>query len=1501
MMPTRTGRWPSLAKRAAPTAALGLVFLLALAASTLLHLSTPVGRALLTEGLNRTLAPVFLGSVRLEGLARVGFDVLGFSGVSVEDEHGSRVLHLTDVSVHLSLPRLLSGFFAPTERLIELPSVRAELAEVTLIDDPQYGSVTLARALTPRPTTPARAGKGPARPTTILLPSVEVGRVIGHFRMASLAALEPQLASVHGSVRVTDSNVDVDVERFGLTLGGLGVPVQGTATVQVRVPMSVGVQFSGFVSDSDVQSTFDWRQDAIAASVVAPKLSAATIAKLWPEWPLKVPVSAQVRAVGTFDDLEVDARVTATSPTVQVEPFPSEAHVQGHLSFVDGARGQLATQVSDFSLDLLDAAWPASRLNAELETTLTYTDTEFRQETRGRLAATLIEQIPIPEVSLRLETDAHGTEVEAQILEPDAHGELRATYLASGDGSAHLRIGDLSLGSRRLPKGLRGNAQVELDATTRNGSFTVNGNATIRNLETGKFRVGAAKLTAKTTRALETASQGSVQLSVAARDITFDKASFGNATASGTLENSALRGQVHLSDSDGRDLKIRARYEVATGQLRDVELEAARGDLVGRANIPLIDPAIPVVEVESLNIERTNCKLAACPHASAHGRYSPGLLALRVIAQNIALERLWPVLGLSSPVHGLVDADVDLNLGTDRERGDVSVVARDLSLLGYPKTGFDFGAHLYGAHVDAELAANNALGIVVAGRAAAVLDGPPLSARSWERLTGALEVTGQLETLETLRLVVPELSDMSLDGRARAKLTAQRNTPDGYPTASAEVDVRELSFGMTRGDTKVRFDNHRLYVNSTLDAEHATLYASVLVDDGAGVLLRANGQLPLSLNDGVEINGAAPLLVNATLEPRDIGSVPYFHSPISGVLDGQLTIYGTFAAPEARTNVRVTAISTPTIDDQVPLSLQGSVHYALAPGTLSGELLGTVGGQSVLLGRADGTLPWAAPEFRGRARVGLDRFPLSAITQLANLEMAGSATGLLELSDTPEPTAKLRLELEGLSASGHALGRGALSAHAERARLHATFEVQNGTEGARVTFDALAAAADLPTPERIHTIDSQVQATQLNAAIFNPVLGGLLARPSGDLDANVSLQWKKDPSTGHWHNTTKGIAHLRRGRAYVEGLGIELQDVTLDVVATPFGEDTHVAIDRIRTRARSEVVNVEGRGQLILSGAKLMSGSVNALFHDVPLTLQGLNVGKASGAASAQLQRREGWPEPGPHFGKPYLLVNATLGNWRVRASSSASRSLVDTTANPEIFVVQGQVIEERTEILPYRIIIDLGRDTRFSLSDLDIPLSGETRIDYAEHAAVSGTLILKRGGRVPLLGHVFEVQNGTLKLNPNQPSNPNIDIELTGKSNDGSPVDVSLTGTLQAPLVTPPLGQLSDLLGGGTATALSGGVQALGLNALLGDSIQLRVGSDSDDQELARYSAAVQVRENLWFEVNYAKGETNAFRTDNNNAISGTLDYRFDDNWSLKTEAGTTGGSVDVVWQYRY
>jgi hypothetical protein len=185
----------------------------------------------------------------------------------------------------------------------------------------------------------------------------------------------------------------------------------------------------------------------------------------------------------------------------------------------------------------------------------------------------------------------------------------------------------------------------------------------------------------------------------------------------------------------------------------------------------------------------------------------------------------------------------------------------------------------------------------------------------------------------------------------------------------------------------------------------------------------------------------------------------------------------------------------------------------------------------------------------------------------------------------------------------------------------------------------------------------------------------------------------------------------------------------------------------------------------------------------------------------------------------------------------------------------------------------------------------------------VTGEIRLQPGSRLPILGKRFDVLAGTIQLDPEQLGNPELDIALSGTSPDGNVVNLSVTVTLKEPELDPPASELQALLGGGTATILGGGVQALGFNELLGESVgavELRVEAGEEEQDDPSYAAAIQIGPNLWFEGGYQRAQDSGLNQ-NSDVFSGSVDYRFRQNWSLKTRLGNAGGGVDVLWQHRY
>jgi hypothetical protein len=65
-------------------------------------------------------------------------------------------------------------------------------------------------------------------------------------------------------------------------------------------------------------------------------------------------------------------------------------------------------------------------------------------------------------------------------------------------------------------------------------------------------------------------------------------------------------------------------------------------------------------------------------------------------------------------------------------------------------------------------------------------------------------------------------------------------------------------------------------------------------------------------------------------------------------------------------------------------------------------------------------------------------------------------------------------------------------------------------------------------------------------------------------------------------------------------------------------------------------------------------------------------------------------------------------------------------------------------------------------------------------------------------------------------------------------------------------------------------------------------------------YAAAVQVSDKVWFEGTY-KSETSTLGSEGHSGFGGTVDWRFKEDWALRTELGELGAGVDLLWRYRY
>src|SRR5580765_3493289 len=186
----------------------------------------------------------------------------------------------------------------------------------------------------------------------------------------------------------------------------------------------------------------------------------------------------------------------------------------------------------------------------------------------------------------------------------------------------------------------------------------------------------------------------------------------------------------------------------------------------------------------------------------------------------------------------------------------------------------------------------------------------------------------------------------------------------------------------------------------------------------------------------------------------------------------------------------------------------------------------------------------------------------------------------------------------------------------------------------------------------------------------------------------------------------------------------------------------------------------------------------------------------------------------------------------------------------------------------------------------------------------MSGSIELVPGGRIPVLGKLFSVEAGTILFDTPDSSNPHVNLRAVGRAANDTLVYVEITGTMHDAKIAlrsdPPLPEtevFALLLGGSSAEASAssdsptsnvngagamaiGSGVAMGVNQLVANSpVEVRV--DTTQQNRPRYTAAVRIRENLWFEASeYEQADYGARSSTSRNVLSGTVDYRFTRRW---------------------
>ncbi|WP_433926098.1 translocation/assembly module TamB domain-containing protein [Sorangium cellulosum] len=1225
-------------------------------------------------------------------------------------------------------------------------------------------------------------------------------------------------------------------------------------------------------------------------------------------------------------------------------------------------------------------------------------------EARTEPTALLGERVPAADVHLVL--DRGELHARAHLHEPGAPIDAEISLLPGGQGVRFAATADVPAiaAAPRLAGTVDGGGRVSVEGTLRDGALDARFEGALAGVRVGpdvglaRARVAGRVSGPLDALALDASLSGQEAL---AGGHTYDEVT---ARISGPLASPRLSATV----TDGDDaLSASARLSSATGALRDVDLQLRREGAEVAGKITAITPSAGGVAVEGL--ELTSAQLGSVRGRLAVrgddvtgnlrgegidlGRIARLLgIPLRVRGRakvDVALEHDRAA-GRSGHVRlELAGGEVAFLSGVSAELA--ATFERD-QLKAEALVRIDGKAPPAAAGQPWEGAAPRCAGRLASVRvsgAEGTLKGPLLRAETWAALVGEAEVAADDWDLGCLAQLMPIGHIVSeVRGKLTTRFRVSRAAGEPFPSLH-DVLVRTQGLalagphrlGAERPAWESRFiDGH---LKGSLSGATGRAEAAMTLYDG-GILADASGAIDLDL---AALAGPpagrwasllrAPITANVSIPRRslnDLTTLPSFVREALPPLGGELRIdayaSGTVARPvvTARTLVwgfMVAPKDAPRVTDLLfPTDLDAWVTYDSEQATLDAHVtrgareIAAVRGQLIApLDRLLATPSARAlrgarppPAWTGALSATLRDVPLGEIPLLGDSGIDGHVSGEIEmrgLNIAPKLTA--HLTLPDLSLGGDlAFKRGVLSLRidprpgGERGDLRVTELALEGPSGGKLHANAYASVRFrdglIPVLDGERT-DLALSAERFRLAALQPLVGQLVSKIDGILDGDLRLEL-----AGAEGGSLRAQLEISEGVVHIPEFGQDLRDVAARITA----DDGVVRVEGFRAAGMTGLA--QGWALFRLDGLALRDGAGALTIAEgqaLPLTLEGVPLGTASGALSFIAEKKPG-----------ELALYATIPTLRVTLPATSSRNVQPLDDNPDISVRQplGPEKQKRAaDALRYAMTFYVD-DAQVTGAGLRLRVASDNnsppRVVLAEDAQVSGNIVLQRG-ELEIYGKVFEIVRGHVRLREEEPSNPHLNVMAHWDAPDGTRIYATYNGTLR-PITNeklrftsnPPSSQqdiLARLLfgadfsegalaagaetpawqaAGSVAASVGGELAAAQFNALLSGiaplrGLSTRFGTTSEGS--LRTSLVYRLNDEITALATFQEGAVQGSTTqsaggptpggtanERGTRTEVTVDWRIDKHWTLRGTVGVderqaTSGVLDLLWQYRY
>jgi translocation and assembly module TamB len=1525
MTAARRSRWLRL------LAVLGwaLCFLLVLGVALPLHVTSPPGKRVLARALVALLERTFLGDFQVGEISHLSASSAVVERFVVRDPEQRVVLDARGVRVRAAIMPILRELLNDDGKVtIAIEHARVERARVVLEPVSGKTELGLVAAFTPRPS------KSPAAPSTsspprVWLSNVEIGRGSVALKLPGLPALDGVVRGAKGQVLVSGVGVAIDAARFSAVVRGL-LPqeVRAVGSFHQRGTTRFWSSLDGYVGDLQFDSIVRLDGKRLKVTLDVPRGEPAVVRELLPDWPLLQTATAHVDAEGDLPKLALDGKATVGNARVAAK---------GSLVLSPEVRLKLDASGEDVDLRALFPSVPETRLSTRGTLDLRSTEEGVELTTDGETDPTVVSDVPVPGTRFHATYGARGLAGTATLHEPGM--PLTGTFTLREDQTFDAEVTATRFDLARAPRvaellNARGAAALRLKGRIANHALDATLNAELDDFALGALRVDRGRVTARARGPLARPKELRIDGSLAGTGVRLGELAFDNAETKLTGPLGRLSVQAKLEGRQGASVAASTRLS-ALGETRldDVDLTVTRDGKSLHARAARVVLAGQNVELSEVRLDGAGGTLAGS------GRYRPGLLEVDARGSELDLGVLTHVLGWSSPrLRGKLDVNAELALARDVRRGTLKVGVSDGAFGPLTGVTLDLATTLEGEALEGDAL----LAVDGIGRARSSFDvrvpGHLLDSAAWRRGTGRWDIgLERLELSRALAWLPPEWGLAELHGAAIAQVTVLRAGPDDPPDLALLAATDGLVVVRKSGAGEpLRLAGIEAQLSARVDGKQSQAQADLRLVDTHGLLASASGRLGLEVNRLLENPAGAwqlvrnePIVAALVVDGRRLVDLPEPIRPsgITGTLRGELNLRGTLTEPRLAVKASLARLAFGDSPDVIPFDACGNLQYdpnaqRLGLGVqahLTGATSGACVGPRVAVGSATGTIDPAAfargeRGFRGEAQLGFEDLPLELVPALAESGMAGRVRGTVALTDAGElPALNARLRLSEVSVRGIPVGTGELTLRSDGRAVRAGARLERA--GGTLDVDARSAIAwekRVPALDPEQPLALKAEITNIDAAILSPLVGDVLVDLSGRLDGAVELTLAPETERGApaAPSELSGKLSLSNGSLQLAGLGMRLSKVRFDALTRRTGDRTVISVRGLSAASGADYANVSATADLYLNGLKLHDGRANVNLRQVPLMIEGVSQATLTGSASLAL-----FADRDP------MLVAISLHDMTGSLPRSSGRAVLDVDENPDISVKQPlrePAREARGGAVRWQLAFDLARRVKITRSDMEIPLRGRPVVDLGEETAVRGDLELEPGGRVQLLGKGFLIESGEVHFDTEDPSDPHLRVLASWRAPDATLVYVEVGGTMKQATLRlqsdPPLSQAEIqalLLGGGAGEGGEAQAAGIGYGAdfvgqLLADTplrqVELRTASETtaDDLSYSTYTAALPISENVWVELSYKNLETSG-PAEHSDAASATVDWRFKRDWSLRTEAGTIGTGLDLLWQYRY